>query len=302
MRVAPIVCALSSWLLAMPLPSQQEPSQQEPSQQEPAPQPAGDARLDGKVEEMRRQVQQGRAFHSHVRVTVRLKNGNKVQGIVKDGFVVERIDGMRFVAAEQNEAGAGVRLYTYKGKRNYVFLAFSDVADYRINARLSQQDVLAYERKVKEQEKARAQQVQQDKAAQPAAPLGETDPNGAQKGAAPQKSGKPDAPAADAQTGEAKSEAKSELQAMFALLEQYPPSQGWGALCRGRGAAVGCGAGLRRPLRRVAPRLRTARRQGRRRRARRRAAADGTRPLAAQGPQLSAGQRPSRRHIRAIAA
>ncbi len=229
MRVAPIVCALSSWLLAMPLPSQQEPSQQEPSQQEPAPQPAGDARLDGKVEEMRRQVQQGRAFHSHVRVTVRLKNGNKVQGIVKDGFVVERIDGMRFVAAEQNEAGAGVRLYTYKGKRNYVFLAFSDVADYRINARLSQQDVLAYERKVKEQEKARAQQVQQDKAAQPAAPLGETDPNGAQKGAAPQKSGKPDAPAADAQTGEAKSEAKSELQAMFALLEQYPPSQGWGA-------------------------------------------------------------------------
>lgn len=216
MRVRLFLCALSACLGALPLPSQQEPAQQAPAG---TPTPNGEGRLDDQVEQMRRQVQQGRAFHSHVRVTVRLKNGNKVQGIVKDGFVVERIDGMRFVAAEQNDAGAGVRLYTYKGKRNYVFLAFSDIADYRINARMSQQDVLAYERKMKEQDKAQAQRATQDL---PAAPLGESEPAAPEQ--APSKPGSPDAGATDGERGEP----DGELKAMFALLEQYPPSQGWG--------------------------------------------------------------------------
>lgn len=225
-------------------------TQQQPATQQPAPaaeaKPAANANdaatanpvLDREVASMREKVTDGKTFRSHVRVTVRLKNGNRVQGIVKDGFVVERIDGMRFVSAEANDDGAGVRIYTYNGKRNYVFLAFSDMAEYRINARLSTAELAAYERKVKSDEeqkrKALLKQLGQEEVPQETPAVAETAPmEPAAETAEPatKAKAKPGKQGATAE-GEDKQGVGQELQQMYSLLQQYPPAQGWNAVRR----------------------------------------------------------------------
>lgn len=217
------------------------PAQQKP---QPTPQPAPgaeakpavrvedkatpNAALDREVESMREKVADGKTFRSHVRVTVRLKNGNRVQGIVKDGFVVERIDGIRFVAAEANDEGAGVRIYTYNGRRNYVFLAFSDMEEYRINARLSSSELAAYERKVKDGEESRRKASLEQAGKEPQADESATPPAEAAPEATPAVE---PAPKATKGEGEKKS-SDPEVQALYALLQAYPPAQGWNAARR----------------------------------------------------------------------
>lgn len=49
-------------------------------------------------------------IRSHVRVEIRLANGNRLAGIVKDGRMVERVDGLRFVDAHADDKGAGIHL------------------------------------------------------------------------------------------------------------------------------------------------------------------------------------------------
>src|SRR5258706_5328691 len=88
--LAPVIASCLSWLTA---------------------QVAPDDTFDQQVQEMRRQMVEGRRYRSHVRVTVRLKNGNTIRGIVKDGLLVERIDGLHFCVAEADQPGAGIRVY-----------------------------------------------------------------------------------------------------------------------------------------------------------------------------------------------
>ena len=224
-------------------------TQQQPATQQPAPsaeaKPAANANdaaaanpvLDREVASMREKVTDGKTFRSHVRVTVRLKNGNRVQGIVKDGFVVERIDGMRFVSAEANDEGAGVRIYTYNGKRNYVFLAFSDMQEYRINARLSTAELAAYERKVKADDDAKQKellkQLDQNAGQQPAQEP-QTDPvvPTEMTEALPPVKSKKAASDTETEDGEKKGGVAQELQGLYALLQAYPPAEGWNATRR----------------------------------------------------------------------
>jgi hypothetical protein len=233
--------ALALLTLCAAVPAQQKPQ----SVPQPAPQveakPAvkvdtsKDAVLDREIESMREKVKDGKAFRSHVRVTVRLKNGNRVQGIVKDGFVVERIDGMRFVSAEANDEGAGVRIYTYNGKRNYVFLAFSDMQEYRINARLSTAELAAYERKVKAEDEAKRKQLlkqlDQNAGGQSETQEPQVDPVATTETASADtpKTGSTDKPA---ESTEGKGGVAQELQGLYALLQAYPPAEGWNATRR----------------------------------------------------------------------
>ena len=224
------------------------PAQQKP---QPTPQPAPSVEtkptvrvedkaapneaLDREVASMRDKVADGKTFRSHVRVTVRLKNGNRVQGIVKDGFVVERIDGIRFVAAEANDEGAGVRIYTYNGRRNYVFLAFSDMEEYRINARLSTSELAAYERKVKDDEDKRRkalvkQMDQESQSTDETAPATDTAPAAEPVAEPTPKAAKTQKPTSE--TNDEKKGVEQELQAFYALLQAYPPAQGWNAARR----------------------------------------------------------------------
>ncbi len=217
--ICPFGFALS--LVAISL-SAQAPTPKPAPAPTPAPVPTKD--VDQQVLEMRRQMTEGRTFRSHVRVTVRLKNGNRMSGIVKDGVVVERIDGIRFVAAEASEPGAGIRLHYWNGKGNFVFLPFSEILEYRINGRITAAELTLIEREEREREAAQKQKQAADApdaAAQAAAQAPPPPPP------APVVEGVPSpAPTPNGTTGAAGG-VTAELQAMYALVQEFPPSAGW---------------------------------------------------------------------------
>jgi len=224
------------------------------SAQDP-PAPAGPRdRVGERSEEMRQSITTGRKVQGHVRVEVRLANGNRLAGIVKDGRLVERVDGLRFVEAQAQEHGAGIRLWYSGGLRDYVFLPFADFAEYRVLQRLSakqlelieQEMQMAESRRLAEQKAAAAAAAAQ--AGNPADPRSASPPDPA--GPAPAAEGSPPpvgqqpTPDANARKGARKGRAAAEekpadaaeaavktMQAQqrewFQLLQDYPPSAGW---------------------------------------------------------------------------
>ena len=136
------------------------------SAQNPAP-PGGvkpapvkkDRRVDERARDMRDQITEGRIVKTHVRVTVRLSNGNRLTGVVKDGRLVERVDGLRFVEARARERGAGIRLWYSGGTRSYVFVPFANLKGYEIVQRLSQKQLQAIEDEMQMAEKRAAERA-----------------------------------------------------------------------------------------------------------------------------------------------
>lgn len=206
-------------------------------------------------QEMRDNIETGRSVKSHVRVAVRLKNGNRLRGVVKDGRLVERVDGLRFVDAQAQEVGAGIRLWYSGGGRDYVFVPFRDLSDYTVMERLSQQQLEAFEQEMQmaeerrtAQQRAEAQRILDANQTQPPAE-GETPQIGEVPAAPGQEpapgQAPPVAPPAAAKKGTRKSKAelaaeaaeqqkaatanaaKEQQQEYFALLQEYPPTAGW---------------------------------------------------------------------------
>ncbi len=194
------------------------------------------ARVDERAQSMREQIGEGKAVQSHVRVTVRLKNGNRLVGVVKDGRLVERVDGLRFVDANATDRGAGVRLWYTGGKRNYVFVPFLDFGDYEVLQRLSnkqieaiEQDLQMAERAAAEREAAAARAAQAAEVAPPA-PGGEGATAG-DAGSAAEKvaAGKGANARAGADGGPVDPAKVQQLQqrTWFALVQEFPPAGGW---------------------------------------------------------------------------
>lgn len=211
-------------------------------------------------QEMRDNIETGRPVKSHVRVAVRLKNGNRLRGVVKDGRLVERVDGLRFVDAQAQEVGAGIRLWYSGGGRDYVFVPFRDLSDYTVMERLSQQQLEAFEQEMQmaeerrtAQQRAEAQRIldanQTPPGAGDAPPVGEVPAAPGQEpaptvqtpAAAPVAPATPATPkkgtrktkaelaaeAAEQQLAAAATKDKEQQQEYFALLQEYPPTAGW---------------------------------------------------------------------------
>ena len=204
--------------------------------QEPAPTEQRDqGRLEERAKSMREQIDTGKQVKSHVRVSVRLKNGNKLTGVVKDGRFVERVDGLRFVDAQAQDRGAGIRLWYTSGIRNYVFVPFGDFAEYQVLQRLSkeqleQQEGRRAEREAEAARAAAATKARDGKGAE-GAPVADTPPAPGQEGVA----GKSDADAKKGKATEAPSTEEpkpavmsEEQKQWFSLLQTYPPAAGWG--------------------------------------------------------------------------
>lgn len=176
---------------------------------------------------MREHMDTGRPLMSHVRVAVRLKNENTLRGVVKDGKLVERVDGLRFVDAQAKEPGAGIRLWYTTGVRNYIFIPFSQFAEYEVLQRVSQEELEEMERELQREEASRGAA-----AATPAAPATEparaADPDkdaGKQpkdKGAKDKDGKGKDEAGKDAAAGE-----QEQTRQWFQLVQAYPPTAGW---------------------------------------------------------------------------
>lgn len=203
----------------------------------PTPTPHDDTRLEERAQSMREQIDGGRTVRSHVRVLVRLKNGNKLRGVVKDGRFVERVDGLRFVDAQAKDRGAGIRLWYTSGARNYVFVPFADFAEYTVLQRISADELEQMEKQLQMEDARKAERLAQSartatgKAGAPAAPA-TTEPSTTEPGEAPpapgQESGKPGSDAAEPAKPAVDAAALEQQRLWFSLLQAYPPATGWG--------------------------------------------------------------------------
>lgn len=223
--------------------------------------PQQNDRVTRRAQEMRDNLGKGTQVKSHVRVQVRLKNGNRLKGVVKDGRLVERVNGLRFVDADASDRGAGIRLWYSGGTRNYVFVPFKGLAEYKVLQRLSPKELLAIETQLKMEEVKRLELARQEmkmrkqkdeaEAAAAAAlaaaqPAGETQNEGVippmakgklQVGAVPGKnpaqSGAGAGTGATGTTGATKTGAagdagaQAEMAKLLQMVKDYPPQSGW---------------------------------------------------------------------------
>lgn len=233
---------LGATLLAQdPAPPAPTPPAPAPAGESTPPNPETQSRVEARASSMREKIGSGRLVKSHVRVAVRLKNGNKLVGVVKDGRLVERVDGLRFVDAHAQDRGAGIRLWYSGGIRNYVFVPFADFAEYEVMQALSAKELEQIEGEMQMNERRAAEraaeaarlakgaattppgtepEAQEPTTTEPAPAPGATTP-ATKKGA---KGAKGDAAA------EGKGTPEQELhKTWFALVQEYPPSGGWNA-------------------------------------------------------------------------
>lgn len=206
-----------------PVPAPAPAPGKEPASQNPATGTPSN-RVDQRAQAMRQQIEFGKTVQSHVRVLVRLKNGNRLIGVVKDGRMVERVDGLRFVDASATEKGAGIRLWYTGGTRNYVFVPFGDFAEYEVLQQLSNKQLQSIEDEMQMEEKRASERAA---AARPPAADTQPAPGGEPAPTVEKPAGKPEkdkgkADGADASKGDA------QQRQWFTLLQDYPPAAGWG--------------------------------------------------------------------------
>ena len=110
-------------------------------------------RAEQRARDMRSQLFQRNATSGHVKVRVRLKNGNRLTGVLKDGRVVERVEGQRYVPAAASERGAGVRLDYVAGTRGFLFVPFSRLESYRVLQRMTHAQLRELEQELQRAER-----------------------------------------------------------------------------------------------------------------------------------------------------
>jgi hypothetical protein len=118
-------------------------------------------RVSKRAEKMRDSIATGRQVKAHVKVLVRLQNGNRLRGVVKDGRLVERVDGLLFVDAQARDHGAGIRLWYSGGTRSYIFVPFKSLKSYEVVQRLSQKQLMDLESEMQLAEKRATERVAQ---------------------------------------------------------------------------------------------------------------------------------------------
>lgn len=110
-------------------------------------------RAEQRARDMRSQLFQRSATSGHVKVRVRLKNGNRLTGVLKDGRVVERVERQRYVPAAASERGAGVRLDYVAGTRGFLFVPFSRLESYRVLQRMTHAQLRELEQELQRAER-----------------------------------------------------------------------------------------------------------------------------------------------------
>jgi hypothetical protein len=168
------------------------------------------------VEEKAQAMRKGETLiRANVRVAVRLKNGNKLTGIVKNEQFVERLDNLDFVPAHVQSPDAGIRVWYYDNTTSYIFLPYAEIVAYRILTRLSDREVQEIEQVV-ERQRADAEARRKEQLAQKAA----TSKAAQEKAQAEEK-------ARTESKGPPAGEPNEEEKRLLNLLEEFPPDDGW---------------------------------------------------------------------------
>lgn len=174
-------------------------------------------RIIEEVTRKRDDMRDGRVDRFNVRVRVKLKNGAKLNGVVKNGRLVEREEGIDFVETDRQSPDAGIRLYYFDETTSFVFLRWADIETHKVLVRLTDEEVRAIEKEFAERERKRQELRQQLATKKVEAGKGEE-----------KADGKP----VDGQPGDGQPADKPKPAEPVApatpLLDEFPPSEGWG--------------------------------------------------------------------------
>jgi hypothetical protein len=110
-----------------------------------------------RIRDARKQMRRGEMVQSHVRVRVKLRNGERLEGVVKNGRFVERPAGLEFIRSDMKVKGSGIRIFFYNGTSGYIFIPYRSIKSYRVLQRLSELEVKSIHDEMRAKEaKARA--------------------------------------------------------------------------------------------------------------------------------------------------
>ena len=168
------------------------------------------------IEAKEKAMREGKVVRSNVRITVRLQNGSRLRGVVKNGRFIEKHDGLIFVPSERVSEGAGLRLWYYDQTNSYIFLPWGTIAEHTIGEVLSDDDVTKMGLEMDRQARAARARVVKPGADKTAEGDGQ-----------PKDVDAPPAPPGGVVT-KAPAKPASQLTAeQKALLAEFPPSAGW---------------------------------------------------------------------------
>ncbi len=176
----------------------------------------GKLRVLREVIEKRDQMREGKVVRTNVRVNVRLKNGNRIVGVVKAEQFVERLDGLDFVPTQVLTKDAGLRIWYFDHTNSYVFIPYAEIQDYRISNRLSDVQLKELEQQMAAEAK-RNEELRQQRIAKHKLDQARRAEDEKAEEAAEAKSKEADAAAAK----------KAEEEKLLKLLEEFPPEKGW---------------------------------------------------------------------------
>lgn len=102
-------------------------------------------------------IREGKVGNFNVRVRLRLHNGSRMLGVVKNGRFVEQEHGIDFVESDRRSPEAGVRLWYFDDSSSFVFLRWADIESHKVLAKLTNEEVRAIEVQVAERDALVAQ-------------------------------------------------------------------------------------------------------------------------------------------------
>ncbi len=174
------------------------------------------------IEAKEKAMREGKVIRSNVRITVRLQNGSRLRGVVKNGRFIEKHDGLIFVPSERVSEGAGLRLWYFDQTNSYIFLPWATIAEHTIGEVLTDEDIakmgLEMDRKARG---ARGVAV-------PAKGTGANEAEGSKDGEARGGEDVPPAPPGGVATTKPKKPESKLTPDQKALLAEFPPAAGWG--------------------------------------------------------------------------
>lgn len=158
----------------------------------------------------------------NAQVLVRLRNGERIRGLVKGGKFVERAEGLGFADAERVARGAGIRIWYYDGTNSYIFIEYEQIESCSVIRRLTDVEVREISDRMETQAKADRERLSQIDAARLQALKDKTE---GQK-----KDGELGKKLDDLARKEEDSEKLRKIKEKGeALLKEFPPEEGWGA-------------------------------------------------------------------------
>jgi hypothetical protein len=173
-----------------------------------------------RLEDLRRPT--GDTLKLNAQVQVRLRNGERVRGLVKAGKFVERAEGLGFEDAERKAHGAGIRIWYYDSTNSYIFIEYEQIESCSVIRRLSDVEVREISDRMEAQAKVDRERLSQIDAARMQALK--------DKGEGQKKDGELGKKLEDLTKKEDEAEKLRKLRDKAdALLKEFPPEEGWSA-------------------------------------------------------------------------